>query len=156
MKISTEIVEGICDDCSLHTGGINNENLFNDNKIKKIFLNKIASIYLNLRQDSVIGNKNLLNRIKSGEIDPKRLAFLPPEKIYPERWESLINEVKANEKYIDSDKQCSISNVIHCLKCKMKNTISYFSLQTRSLDEPSKIFYECINPKCRNKWSVCG
>ena len=37
-------------------------------------------------------------------------------------------------------------------KCNVPNTVTYYSLQTRSLDEPSTTFFICTNPKCKNTW----
>ena len=36
-----------------------------------------------------------------------------------------------------------------CSKCH-KNRTTYYTLQTRSMDEPETIFITCIN--CNNKW----
>jgi len=32
-------------------------------------------------------------------------------------------------------------------------TAYYQQIQTRSADEPSSIFYRCMNPKCRHQWT---
>jgi DNA-directed RNA polymerase subunit M/transcription elongation factor TFIIS len=40
-----------------------------------------------------------------------------------------------------------------CKKCGGKRTQSY-EVQLRRADEPATVFVECVNPKCRNKWSM--
>ena len=40
-----------------------------------------------------------------------------------------------------------------CKKCGGKRTQSY-EVQLRRADEPATVFVECVNPKCRNKWSI--
>jgi DNA-directed RNA polymerase subunit M/transcription elongation factor TFIIS len=43
--------------------------------------------------------------------------------------------------------------IYQCTKCKGKRTQSY-EVQLRRADEPATVFIECVNPKCRHKWSI--
>lgn len=43
--------------------------------------------------------------------------------------------------------------IYQCPKCKGKRTQSY-EVQLRRADEPATVFIECVNPKCRYKWSI--
>ena len=58
-----------------------------------------------------------------------------------ERWKPVIHETKLN----------SNDGIFQCKKCKSKKT-TYYSLQTRSADEPMTNFITCLN--CNNRWKM--
>ena len=69
---------------------------------------------------------------------------------------STFEEIKlAEEKEINKRlKPVEIKEGIYtCKKCGGKRTQSY-EVQLRRADEPATVFIECVNPKCRNKWSI--
>ena len=146
--IANNIEKGIYDFTIEKCGGEYN----NLRQFKRIYMNKIISIYLNLNPTSHIGNKNLITRLFGKDIEYNKLAFMTPEEIYPEHWQEIIDKQKNIDKYIYTRKYVPISSTEHCRKCNVPNTVTYYSLQTRSLDEPSTTFFICTNPKCGNKW----
>ena len=146
--IANDIEKGIYDFTIEKCGGEYN----NLRQFKRIYMNKIISIYLNLNPTSHIGNKNLITRLFSKDIKYNNLAFMTPEEIYPEHWQEIIDKQKNIDKYIYTRKYGAISSTEHCRKCNVPNTVTYYSLQTRSLDEPSTTFFICTNPKCKNTW----
>jgi DNA-directed RNA polymerase subunit M/transcription elongation factor TFIIS len=147
-NIANDIEKGIYDFTIEKCGGEYN----NLRQFKRIYMNKIISIYLNLNPTSHIGNKNLITRLFGKDIEYNKLAFMTPEEIYPEHWQEIIDKQKNIDKYIYTRKYVPISSTEHCRKCNVPNTVTYYSLQTRSLDEPSTTFFICTNPKCGNKW----
>lgn len=147
-NIAYDIEKGIYDFTIEKCGGEYN----NLRQFKRIYMNKIISIYLNLNPTSHIGNKNLITRLFGKDIEYNKLAFMTPEEIYPEHWQEIIDKQKNIDKYIYTRKYVPISSTEHCRKCNVPNTVTYYSLQTRSLDEPSTTFFICTNPKCGNKW----
>ena len=147
-NIANDIEKGIYDFTIEKCGGEYN----NLRQFKRIYMNKIISIYLNLNPTSHIGNKNLITRLFGKDIEYNKLAFMTPEEIYPEHWQEIIDKQKNIDKYIYTRKYGPISSTEHCRKCNVPNTVTYYSLQTRSLDEPSTTFFICTNPKCGNKW----
>lgn len=44
---------------------------------------------------------------------------------------------------------------VECTKCKGTN-VTYFTAETRGLDEPANIFYQCHTDTCGNRWSSAG
>ena len=146
--IANDVEKGIYDFTIEKCGGEYN----NLRQFKRIYMNKIISIYLNLNPTSHIGNKNLITRLFGKDIEYNKLAFMTPEEIYPEHWQEIIDKQKNIDKYIYTRKYVPISSTEHCRKCNVPNTVTYYSLQTRSLDEPSTTFFICTNPKCGNKW----
>ena len=69
---------------------------------------------------------------------------------------STFEEIKMNEeKEVNKRlKPVEIKEGIYtCKKCGGKRTQSY-EVQLRRADEPATVFIECVNPKCRNKWSI--
>lgn len=68
----------------------------------------------------------------------------------------VFEEIKMNEeKEVNKRlKPVEIKEGIYtCKKCGGKRTQSY-EVQLRRADEPATVFIECVNPKCRNKWSI--
>ena len=148
IDVSNDIEKGIYNFTIDKCGGEYN----NLRQFKRIYMNKIISLYLNLNPKSYINNKSLISRIFSNEIKNEDLAFMTPQEIYPEHWKEIIDKQTNIDKYIYTRKYGAISSTEHCRKCNVPNTVTYYSLQTRSLDEPSTTFFICTNPKCKNTW----
>ena len=123
---------------------------FNDNYFKRIYVNKVISLYVNCDEDSLIGNINLKSKILSGGVDPKLLASKYPEDLFPEHWQKFIDRQSANDEFFNSQKHGTTTSEYRCGRCK-KYECTFFQLQTRSSDEPMTTFVRCIN--CGNGWS---
>ena len=122
-------------------------------QFKRLYMNKLMSIYLNLNPDSIgMLNKNLIIRLFNGDVDCHNIAFMNPDELFPEHWKEIKDKHDSNEKYIYSKKFGAISSTEICYKCKVPNTVTYYCLQTRSIDEPDTTFYICTNKKCGNRW----
>ena len=114
-----------------------------------LYTDKLKSIWMNLNDNTYVGNKNLLTRIKKGDIKTKDLAFMTHQELYPEIWKELIEaKIKRDENKFEDDKRGATSE-FKCRKCK-KRECSYYQLQTRSADEPMTTFVTCLN--CGNNW----
>lgn len=122
-----------------------------DNKVfKSKYLNRIRSIYTNLKPDSYVGNVNYSKRFADGEILPQNIANMQPDEVFPELWKDIKeNEYRKNHQ-LYMTKPVSMSDDIMCTRCKKKEII-YFEAQTRSADEPMTLFITCIN--CGKKWT---
>ncbi len=122
-------------------------------QFKRLYMNKLMSIYLNLNPDSIgMLNRNLIIRLFNGDVIGDNIAFMSPDELFPEHWKEIKEKHDNNEKYIYSKKFGAISSTELCYKCKVPNTVTYYSLQTRSIDEPDTTFYICTNKKCGNRW----
>ena len=107
------------------------------NKIfQHIYKQKYVSIMLDLKNTKI----NIIDKIESREILCKDIAKLTPEDIYPENWKHV--------EFIDDNVE---DGIFQCKKCKSRKT-TYYSLQTRSSDEPMTNFITCI--ECKNRWKM--
>ena len=89
-------------------------------------------------------NENILNQLKSKEITPQLVAFMTHQEMNSNRWEKLIEK----KKILDSNRYTSnveaSTNLFTCKKCKSKRC-TYYTMQTRSCDEPETIFITCLD-----------
>lgn len=152
-KILTEYSNQIEDGVYKYAIGKCGGEFYQLKQFKRLYMNKLMSIYLNLNPDSIgMLNRNLIIRLFNGEFIGNDIAFMSPDELFPEHWKEIKEKHDNNEKYIYSKKFGAISSTELCYKCKVPNTVTYYSLQTRSIDEPDTIFYICTNKKCGNRW----
>lgn len=121
-----------------------------DNSIfKSLYKTKSQQVYANLDPNSYIGNPHLLNKVKKGEINPYDIAFMDPDKLFPEKWSELL-ENKHKRDAIRYEVRTEVATDIYeCGRCK-KRMCTYYQLQTRSSDEPMTTFVTCLN--CQKRW----
>jgi transcription elongation factor S-II len=116
---------------------------------QKLYVLKAISIYSNLTKDNYIGNKNLLDKVKSCEIQPYDLSFMSSPEIFPEMWKTILDK-KEKRDQMKYEKRAEIAtNLYRCGKCG-KRQCSIYQLQTRSADEPMTTFVTCLN--CDKRW----
>lgn len=148
ISLSKDIEEGIYDYTKKRTS-LHREVTWDNRLFRREYLNKCISIYTNLNKKSYVGNKNLIDRLKSGDINPKYLAFKSPQEIFPEHWKKLMDKKIATDNYLYMKTHGVITDQYTCHKCK-GNKCSYYEINSRSLDEPAVSHVECQN--CGNKW----
>jgi DNA-directed RNA polymerase subunit M/transcription elongation factor TFIIS len=105
--------------------------------IQSIYDSKSEEILCNLT------NKNsdyLVKSLKENKIDPKKIAFLKPEELNPEKYENIIKK-REMEEYKKNN--TSGSNAFTCVKCK-KSKCQVSQKQTRAGDEPPTTFVTCM------------
>ena len=108
-----------------------------ENKIfQHIYKQKYVSIMLDLQNKE----NNLVEKIKFKQILSKDIASLSPQDIYPDNWKHI--------EFVDDNVE---DGIFQCKKCKSRKT-TYYSLQTRSSDEPMTNFITCI--ECKNRWKM--
>jgi DNA-directed RNA polymerase subunit M/transcription elongation factor TFIIS len=117
---------------------------FND-----IYVSKSKSIYSNLNSKCYVGNKALLEKVKKGKINAYELAFMDSYKLYPEKWNDIIEEKAKMDKMLKESLKESATDLFQCVRCKKRKTI-YCEVQTRSSDEPMTKFITCL--ECGYKW----
>lgn len=123
--------------------------MFQDSIFKHRYLYALSTLILNLDPNAYVGNKNLIQRVKSGEIVPEQLVSMTPPELFPEKWEEIRKKQQEEEKFLYENQRKATSKRIKCFSCGERQ-VSYFEAQTRSSDEPMTVFYECLN--CGNKW----
>ena len=117
---------------------------------KNLYLNKLISVYSNLKKNSYIGNKDLLKKVKKKEIKGEELAIMSVYDIYPENWSFLLDQKAKRDKLKYEMKQEAMTDAFKCRKCGSRDC-SYYEVQTRSADEPMTQFINCLNCGCRWK-----
>ena len=108
-----------------------------------LYINKLRTIYINLKNEKIKG-LILEKKIKAHE-----LAFMTHQKMLPDKWNPLIEElnIKNQNKYMP--KLEASSDNFTCWKCKSKKC-THYQLQTRSADEPMTTFVTCLD--CGTRW----
>ena len=114
-----------------------------------MYVSKSKSIYSNLNTKCYVGNKELLEKVKKGKINPYELAFMDSYKLYPEKWNDIIEEKAKMDKMLKESLKESATDLFQCIRCKKRKTI-YCEVQTRSSDEPMTKFITCL--ECGYKW----
>jgi len=104
----------------------------------------IISIYENKSSeilDEILNqnSKYLLNALLNKTINPKKIAYLKPEELNPDKYEKIIHK-RELEEYKKNNKVGS--SVFKCKKCK-KTNCTIVEKQTRAADEPPTQFITC-------------
>ena len=131
---------------------IKNENLLisYNNNFKLIYLDKIIFIYNNLNPNSkVVQNTFLYKNVMENKIDLKNIANMKPEETFPENWQFYINKKKAVTNFLYKENKYTITDEYKCTRCKQRKC-TYYTMQTRSCDEPETIIITCLN--CHYTW----
>jgi transcription elongation factor S-II len=110
----------------------------------QIYIDRLRSIYLNLK------NPEILGQIQSEAIQAHTVAFMTHQEMRPDKWKELIEEkAKRDINKFETNVEAS-TDTFTCRKCK-QNKCTYYQMQTRSADEPSTTFVQCLNCGCRWK-----
>jgi DNA-directed RNA polymerase subunit M/transcription elongation factor TFIIS len=122
-----------------------------DKYFKRIYVNKIITLYNNLDKNSYVKNYHFLDRIINDEnFNIANIAFLTPQELHQEHWKKYLDRQIANDEFLYSRTAGIRTNQYKCSRCKEKNC-TYYQLQVRCSDEPMTTFINCLN--CGNKWS---
>ena len=116
---------------------------WNNKYFIQIYIDRFRSIWFNL------SNEVFINKIKSGEITPKELAFITHQDMSPKKWEEIITKKKERDENKYVVKLEGNTNMFTCRKCK-SNNCNNNQLQTSGADEPMTNFVTCLN--CGNRW----
>jgi len=105
--------------------------------------------------------------ITKKNIKPHELAFMNHQEMLPEKWNSLIEDIKIKTQNKYTPKVEASTADFECIKCmdverkKAKQEqrainpaaftqCTYYQLQTRSADEPMTTFVTCLT--CNARW----
>ena len=104
----------------------------------QIYIDRLRSIYINLK------NAKLLEQIKTAEITPQSLAFMTHQELNPEHWNEYIErKIKRDASKFTVNIEAT-TDMYTCKRCKSKR-IKHFELQTRSADEPTTVYCQCLD-----------
>ena len=122
----------------LYAKKINTDATWENYMFVHIYTSKFLTIKDNLE------NGSLLDAVLKNNIDVKRIAFMTIQELN-DKWNMQKNT------YDDDKKDIESSGLFKCPRCKHKKT-TYYSVQTRSADEPMTNFITCLN--CQHRWKV--
>ena len=121
---------------------------FPDSGFKRDYLMMAHNLLENLDSESDIGNEYLKPRVMSGEIAPESLVVMTDQELYPPKWEK-IKDRRLEEIAAENAQKTGTTDLYKCGKCGKRET-TFYQLQTRSMDEPTTSFINCVN--CGNRW----
>ena len=110
----------------------------------QLYIDKLRSIYMNLKN-----NPDLIEKLKNKEFKSHELAYMTHQQIQPDKWNELIQMKKIRDKNKYEPVLEASTDDFKCWKCKSKKC-TYYQLQTRSADEPMTTFVTCLD--CGNRW----
>ena len=114
-----------------------------DNKFfVQIYLNHLKSILNNL-------NDKWVEAIKNGDIQSHKIAFMNHQELNHDKWAELIDTKSKRDKNKFEVNMAAATDTFTCRKCK-GNKCTFYTQQTRSCDEATTIFVQCI--LCNNRW----
>lgn len=112
----------------------------------QIYVDHLRSIYTNLKNDEI------LQQINDGSMKPHTVAFMTHQEFAPDKWKDLIDAKSKRDKNKFEVNVVAATDTFTCRKCRGKNC-TYYLQQTRSADEPTTIFVQCIDCGCKWKTS---
>ena len=110
----------------------------------QLYLDRLRSIYINIKQSADFRQKLLTKQIQAHDV-----GSLTHQDMAPMKWQKLIEEKKIRDENKYAPKLEASTDNFTCRKCKSKKC-SYYQLQTRSADEPMTTFVTCI--ECGSRW----
>ena len=118
---------------------------------KSMYLNKSRQLYHNLKEDSYINNKYLLENIKNGKIKLETVVSNKFKLLHPKIWTKYNDDLEIlNKEVADFNKEMTTTDQFTCNKCKQSKCV-YTQFQVRSCDEAATTYITCIN--CGNNWT---
>ena len=122
---------------------------WSDQRFAQLYTSKARFILGNLRNTY---NESFVQKIQDKEISIKQLPSMSAAELFPELWDPIIDKIeqRALRSFLhDKETLEDNSGLFKCGKCK-ENKTSFYSLQTRSADEPMTNFITCHS--CGNRW----
>lgn len=109
----------------------------------QLYLDRLKYVYF------ILQNKNIVNKINEGTIKSYEIAYKSHQDLYPEKWESQIENKKQRIENKYFPKIEASTDAYTCRKCKT-NRCTYYQVQIRSADEPMTTFVTCVD--CGTRW----
>jgi transcription elongation factor S-II len=123
------------------------------NNIIKNWKNPVfARLYMEKTRTTLanLTNARLQDRlVKDNEFLPHDVPFMKPENLQPHKWQDTIEKHMKRFEYAYENKKVATTDQFKCGKCK-KRECTFYTMQTRSCDEPESIFIRCVN--CGHQW----
>ena len=141
INFTVSVCKGACEDRS-----------WDNSFFRRLYDGKVRNLVFNLQNPN---NPQLFQRLHNKELKYSQLATLTHRQLFPELYLEFDQQKRAREESIkrNTEKYNAMlgdeNGMFRCEKCKSWTT-TYYSLQTRSADEPMTNYITCL--KCNNKW----
>lgn len=106
-------------------------------------------ITANFHPKSYVGNTELYERYKAGEVTFEDISKMDTYQLFEGRWTESFEQQQVREKRQLEGNKAMATDRFSCGRC-YKRECTYYELQTRSADEPMTIFITCLN--CGKHW----
>ena len=111
------------------------ESSWDEPLFRHIYKQKSLDVFVNLKKGA------LGQMLQDKLVLSKNVGYMTPRELHPEKWKDGV----------DVDTKDVVEGIFQCKKCGSKRT-TYYSLQTRSSDEPMTNFITCV--ECQNRWKM--
>ena len=117
-------------------------------QFRKIYNSKVRNMLFHISDSR---NTKLFEKIRNKTIKISSLVELSPHEIFPELRQPLIDKKlnKELKNFLWDQEMSSGTGMFKCIRCNSSRT-SYYSMQTRSADEPMTNFIKCH--ACDKHW----
>ena len=116
-----------------------------DNKFfVQIYIDRFKSILTNL-------NDKLIENVNNNNLKPHLIAFMTHQELNHDKWAQLIEIKSKRDKNKFEVNLASATDTFTCRKCKGNKT-TFYTQQTRSCDESTTIFVQCVT--CNARWKT--
>ncbi len=116
---------------------------------EQLYVSKAREIIDNMQPDGYLNNTGLLTRVKAGVVAAKEVATLSPQELFPEMWQTLMEEKRNKEELKFASRVQATTDAYKCRRCGSVEC-TFYELQTRSIDEPMSSFITCT--QCGSSW----
>jgi DNA-directed RNA polymerase subunit M/transcription elongation factor TFIIS len=121
-----------------------------DNRLFTIcYMNAARRVVSNLDPNSYVQNLQLLEKVRSKDIDIELLSQMNTTDYAPHLYSAMRDRQLLREQQQLEGNKAMATDLFKCNRCKKRET-TFYELQTRSADEPMTKFITCVN--CGNHW----
>lgn len=147
-RIALNIEKSVFNSVITRAKSKNIERSWDNSVFTSMYNMKCRSIDFNLNNPK---NETFKIKVSNGDIDSRYIGFMESHEMYPELYEEIFSKLEARERrLLDNSNSGSCSDgLFTCPKCDSKKT-EFYSLQTRSADEPMTNYVTCLD--CGHKW----
>lgn len=120
---------------------------FKEKSFCNIYNKKTRTVLFNLRH-----TPGVLEKVNNEELDITKIPSMTSYEMYPSLYDPIIIKQQDKERRnldLENEELENTSGLFTCSKCKSDKTV-FYSLQTRSADEPMTNYITCLN--CGKKW----
>ena len=147
-KLSHEIEESIYDYIGEYCETNNIVANTTNQEYMMLYLEHSSSVYHNLKSDSYIKNTKMADLVKGEKLKPGKINDYT--KMFPNKWKKFKNDLELMNNEVLETPETATTTQFRCSKCRKNTKCCYFSMQTRSADEPMTNFITCT--ECNHNW----